>query len=291
MRRSALYITAALLAVSACNEAVMTPQQMGVISLSLSSDAEVVVSTKADMDCSDFLVNIYGETFLGQSYMSEQFVYSELKDKEIEIPYGSYHVVAQNCLEEDAEAGFGCARYYGISGQIDVFSQTPSKATVECTMANGVVTITFDESFLEDFSDITVDIKSSRQVSMTSDQANSGQKVYFNVPETGSHLIYTIYGTIAKGTESERRLTYTNMTSPITLLPAQWAKITIMSNHNGAIGPDIDVDDNMGSQFHPEIIDPDDGEVVVDGSAGLPDISVDTQIDNATVLDCIIDIM
>ena len=291
MRKSALYITAALLLASACNKAVMTPLQMGAISLALSSDKEVVVSTKADTDCSGFLVDIYGETYLGQAYASEQFVYSELAGKDIVIPYGSYHVSAQNCLEDAAEAGFGCARYYGVSDQVDVYSQTPANVSVECSMVNGKVTMTFDESFLEDFSDVTVDIKASRTVSMTSDQANAGQEVYFNVEAAGAELVYTVYGTLAKGTESEKRVCYSNAASPMLLSPAKWAKITIKSNHNGVIGPGIDVDDSMDSELHPEEINPEDGEIVVDGSAELPTISVNTRIDDATVIDCVIDIM
>lgn len=291
MRNSALYIIAALLLASACNKTVMTPQQMGAISLSLSSDKEVVVSTKADTDCSDFLVDIYGETYLGQTYASEQFIYSELAGEEILIPYGTYFVSAQNCLEAEAAVGFGCARYYGVSGQVEVYSQTPSNVSLECVMVNGKVSMTFDESFLEDFSDVTVDIRADRTVSMTSEQANGGQDVYFNVPSGGTDLIYTVYGTIAKDTPSERRVSYTNAASPMTLGPAKWAKITIKSNHNGVIGPGIDVDDSMDSELYPEIIDPEDGEIIIDGSAELPAISVNTRIDDATVIDCVIDIM
>lgn len=264
---------------------------MGAISLALSSDKEVVVSTKADTDCSGFLVDINGETYLGESYASERFVYSELEGKEVLIPYGTYLVSAQNCIEDVAETGFGCARYFGVSEQVEVFSQTTAKVSLECTMVNGKVTMTFDDSFLEDFSDVTVDIKASRTVSMTSAQANDGQEVYFNVPAEGTRLVYTVYGTIAKGTESEKRVSYSNAASPMLLSPAKWAKITIKSNHNGVIGPGIDVDDDMDSELHPEEINPEDGEIVVDGSAELPTISVNTQIDDATVIDCVIDIM
>lgn len=291
MRRSALYIILALFAASACNKAVMEPQKMGTISLALSSDQEVVVSTKADaVDCSDFLVDIYGTTFLGQAYATEQYVYKSMPD-EIVIPYGYYTVSAQNCLEETAAAGFGCARYYGSSDQVDVLSQEVETVTVRCTMANGKVTLTFDDSFLEDFSDVTVDVAATRTVTMTSSQANAPSDLYFNVPETGAQLIYTIHGTVAKDTESERQLTYTNVSSPMTLLPAKWAKITIKSNHNGLIGPGVIVDGDMGSDSFSEVIDPEDGDTVADGTVSLPSILVDTQIDDATVMDCIIDVL
>ncbi len=290
MRKSALYISAAILLASACNKAMVSPQRMGAISLSLSSDREVVVSTKADpVDCSGFLVDIYGETFLGQDYASEQYVYSQMPD-EVEIPYGYYQVEAQSCLETAAENGYGCVRYQGVSDQVDVLSQTPANVTVTCKMVNGKVTMTFDESFLEDFSDVTVDITATRKVTLTSAQANAPTEVYFNVPESGSQLVYTIYGTVAKGTESERKLTYTNSASPMTLSPAKWAKITIKSNHNGVIGPGITVDGEMGKDSFTEVINPEDGDTIVDGTVQLPSILVDTQVEDATVIDCVIDI-
>lgn len=290
MRKSALYLAVTVLLASACNKVVMEPQRMGAISLLLSSDMEVVVSTKADaVDCSDFLVDIYGETFLGFDYASEQYIYDQMPG-EVMIPYGYYRVKAQSCLPSDAENGFGCVRYEGESDQVEILSKTPTPVTVACKMVNGKVTMTFDESFLEDFSDITVDIAASRTVSMTSDQANAPTDVYFNVPSTGTELVYTIYGTIAKGTASERRLSYTNAASPMILYPAKWAKITIRSNHNGMIGPGIEVDGEMGGDSFTEVIDPEAGNAVVDGSLNLPSILVDTQIDNATVIDCVIDI-
>lgn len=291
MRKSALYIALTLLLAAGCNKTVMESQRMGSICLALSSDDEVVVSTKADMvDCSDFLVDISGTTFLGQTYDSDRYVFGSMPT-EVEIPFGHYHVSAQSCLETTAAEGYGCVRYYGQSDQVEVMSAEVERVTVRCSMANGKVTVTFDESFLEDFSDVTVDVQVTRIVSMTSTQANEPAELYFNVPQTGAQLIYTVHGIVAKGTDSERKLTYTNAVSPLILNPAKWAKITIKSNHNGLIGPGIVVDGSMGSDSFTEMIDPEEGNESVEGTAGLPSILVDTQIDNATVIDCVIDIV
>lgn len=289
MRKSALYIIVTLLVAVSCNKQVMEPQRMGSISLSLSSDREVTVTTKADaVDCSGFLVDIYGTTFLGQEYSSD-YVYSEMPDQVV-IPYGYYNVSAQNCPESEAGSGFGCVHYQGVSDQVDILSQTPENVTVTCRMVNGKVTVTFDDGFLEDFSDVSVDLACTRDVTMSSEQANAPTDVYFNVPESGVGLVYTIYGTVAKGTESERKLKYTNSSSPLTLAPAKWAKITIKSNHNGLIGPGINVDGGMGSDSFTEQIDPDAGSIVQDGTVPAPSIFVDTQIEDATIVDCIITI-
>lgn len=290
MRRIALYILLTLLLATACNKSVMAPQQRGTISLELSSENEVVVNTKADaVDCSDFLVDIYGETFLGQPYRSEQYIYSSMPS-EVQIPYGDYKVSAQNCLASEAEDGFGCVHYWGESAPVTVYSQTTEDVEVLCKMINGKVTMTFDDSFLEDFSNIVVELVSTRTETMTSEQANLPTDVYFNVPEEGAELVYSIYGTIAEGTESEKRLSYSNASSPIVLQRAKWAKITIKSNHNGLIGPDIGVENEMGSESYTEIINPEGDDTGVDSSIQLPSIIVDTQLDEAVVIDCVIDI-
>lgn len=292
MKKPALYVSLALLLLTACNEALMEPQKMGSISLSLSSDVEVTADTKtgADaVDCSDFLVDIYGTTTFGQQYSTPQYIYASMPS-EVSLPFGQYRVSAQNCLEDAAEEGFGCVRYYGESALIDVSSKATEDVTVSCKMVNGKVRMTFDESFLEDFSDVTLKMTCSREVTLTSDEANLPADVYFNVPEEGCTFIYTIKGTISKGTENERELTYTNGSDPMTLLPARWIKITIKSNHNGIIGPGVDVDGEMDDDSFTQIINPEDGTDVVNGEAGLPSIIVDTRIDKATVVDCVIEV-
>lgn len=292
MHKPSLYVSVALMLLTACNEALMEPRKMGSISLSLSSDVEVTADTKTGtgaVDCSDFLVDIYGTTSSGQQYSTKQYVYASMPS-EVSLPYGQYHVSAQSCLEATAADGFGCVRYYGESALIDVLSQETAEVTLTCKMVNGKVRMTFDESFLEDFSDITVKMSCSRDVVLTGDEANAPTDVYFNIPEEGCPFVYTIKGIIAKGTENERELTYTNSTSPMTLLPAKWAKLTIRSNHNGIIGPGVDVDGEMDDDPLTEIINPEDGEDVGTGDLNRPSIKVDTRIDEATVVDCVIDI-
>ncbi len=291
MRRTALYITTALLVATSCNEALMEPQRKGSISLSLSSDREVVVDTKAEtVDCSGFLVDIYGETFLGRPYQSDTFIYSEMTAPVV-IPFGYYHVSAQNQPEAAAEEGFGSVRYYGVSEQVDILSNATTPVQVTCRMANGKVTLTLDAGFLEDFDDPSAEITvGDRTVPLSGEKADGLTDVYFNVPAEGASLTYNVYGTVGKGTPQEKRLTYSNAASPLTLAPAKWAKITIRSNHNGILGPGISVDGTMGDDSFTESINPGDGDEIVDTET-VPAITVDTDIDDATVIDCIIDVL
>lgn len=287
MQKSAGNILSALLLLTACNEMVMEPGQMGSIALSLSSDIEVEAPTKAgSVDCSNFRVTVDGDRATGETYLQE-YIYGQMNASEA-IPYGTYTVSAESCSEDDAEAGTGCVRYYGTSPEFTVASQTAVPVVVSCTMVNAKASLTLDRSFLADFTDITASLKvGDREVAVPLTQTNpeGGQEIYFNIPSSGGLLIYTVAATICKGTDQERRLTYTNASSPITLLPAKWAKVVIRSNHNGIIGgPDISVDDTMGENSTTAIVDPDSGAEVVE--MNLPKIFVDTAIDDAIVIDC-----
>lgn len=293
MQKSAMKKLVALLLLTACNEMVMEPGQMGSISLSLSSDVEVEAPTKAgSVDCSNFKVSVTGKRQTGEDYL-EEYIYSQMKANEV-IPYGSYVIVAQSCTEEDAAEGLGCVRYYGKTSEIKIESQTAVPVTVKCKMVNAKATLTLDQSFLDDFADITASLKIGErvvQVPLTQENPSGGQEVYFNVPETGGSLIYTVTAKICKGTAQERTLTYSNASSPLTLLPAKWAKVVIKSNHNGIIGgPDISFDDELGENSSIVVIDPDSGTEFIEGDMNLPKIYVDTSIADATVIDCELDV-
>ena len=61
--------------------------------------------------------------------------------------------------------------------------------------------------------------------------------------------------------------------------------------HNGQIGgPDISVDGDMGDDSYTVVIDPDTDFDTAEGDVTLPSIIVDASIDDATVIDCYIDI-
>ncbi len=289
MRKAFLYIIAIALATS-CSIDLMDSSEMGSISLSLYSDVEVVADTKADAyDCSEFLVDIYGTTYFdSQDYASPQYVYGDMPAS-IEIPFGYYHVSAQNCTAADAESGYGKVRFFGESQEVEVLSYSPVSVTVSCKMTNGKTTMTFDESFTQDFKNISVAFTvGDRTVTLAEGQNDLSEEVYFNVPEEGSDLVFRITGTVASGTDQEREVSYTNAESPVVLTPGKWAKFNIKSNHNGSILPGIDVNDEMDSDNRTELIDPEGG--VENGDISSISLLVDTYIDDATVVDCVIDI-
>ncbi len=293
MRKALCIILLAVFA-AACSTDVMEPVEMGSISLSLSSDVEVDAATRADAqdyDCSNFIVDIAGTALYDGRTVEQHFDAYGQMPASVELPYGRYVVAAQSCTEAAAEVGYGSARYCGESKSVELRSKEPMPVSVTCKMVNGKATVTFDDGFMQDFTDITVALTiGERTVPLTAEQANALTGVYFNVVEEGSELRYNITATVAKGTEEERTVSYNNNASPILLSPGKWAKMTIKSNHNGVIGPSIDVNDDMEiDDSLTESIDPDGGEDVTD----FPTVSiqVDTQIEDATVIDCIMDVL
>lgn len=272
MRKSFLYIGAALILAAGCNKEVLRPEQSGLITLSLSSEQEVVL-TKGSMDCSNFNVYITGTTFLSESY-SKSYICSQMAGG-VTIPYGTYAIASDNCTAAQAATGFGQARYWGETTGISISSQEPVPVTVNCAMVNGKVQVVFDESFTMDFTNPSIELsQANRTVTMTLEQTRTSS-AYFNVEESGTTISYTIYGEIAG-----RQLEYS---SSVVLSPAKCAIITIKSNHNGIIGPGVDVDDSMKGDGQTIIINPDGIETPDSGNINAPSITIDTRMDDAVV--------
>lgn len=292
MQKSKINIIAPLLLLTACNAAVLEPQNMGSIALSLSSDIEVEAETKAgEMDCRGFTVFINGTTLVGNTY-SETCTYATMTGK---VPYGTYVLSAESCNEEKAHSensNFGCARYTGESTEVQVRSEETVPVSITCHMVNTKASIYLDESFTKDFTNITATLTVGNRTVTVMDPQNTtdGKEAYFNIPEGSEsvNLVYRIEGTIAG-----KELVYTNASSatPMTLSRAQWAKITIKSNHNGIIGrPDIGVDGSMGENTVTEIINPENGSEITDGNLNLPSIIVNTSVNDVEVIECELDV-
>lgn len=275
MRKSFLYIGAALIMAAGCNKEVIRSEKSGLITLNLSSEQEVVLTkgSMESMDCSNFNVYITGTTFLSESY-SKSYICSQMT-KGVSIPYGTYAIASDNCTSKEAATDLGQARYWGETTGINISSQVPVSVTVKCAMVNGKIQVVFDESFTKDFTNPSIKLsQADRNVTMTLEQTLKSS-AYFNVETTGTTISYTIYGEIAG-----RTLEYS---SSVVLSPAKCAIITIKSNHNGLIGPGVDVDDSMKGDDHTIIINPDGIETPDSGNVNAPSITIDTKMDDAVV--------
>ena len=288
MRKSALYILAILLTASACNKAVMSPQQMGIVTLSLASDVAAIVDTKADdtIDYDSFHIDIEGRTLIGNGYSQNDLRYGDMPESML-IPFGTYSFMAESCTEgyaETSNSGFGCVRYEGTTSDVSIMTDEPMGIEIECSMANTKVTLVFDESFLMDFAEPHAElVVGARKLELDDADEAASRVMYFNVGDGSDMLTYTVYGKI-----DGRQLTYTNAKS---ISAAKWVKIVVRSNHNGQIGgPDISVDESLTDNKFTEIIDPNEGDTDVTGGMRLPSVLVDVEIEDETVIDCTIDI-
>ena len=285
MRKTFLYFLAATCLAAGCNKEIMSPRQ-GVLRLSVASEQECKESTKAGETVStdNFKVHVWGTTYMSTSY-AQDYLCHELNGG-VSIPYGSYQLSVYNVTEAEAVEGFGCARYYGESTTFTINNELAVDVDVTCSLTNGKLKLIFDSSFLEDFSNPSVTfVHGQRQVTLDETQAAENE-LYFNVSED-SVIKYAVKATVKSTSKTF------NYSSQVTLGPRKFAKITIRSNHNGVIGPDISVDDNMGSQGQTVIINPDEDPVVEEPEEGgleKPSIQINTDISDAVLEDGSIEI-
>lgn len=277
---------AALALVCSCVEDVDSRDESGLLSVSLTSEVEMEVKRKSGV-YDDYNIMING-TKTGQDPYSVTLLFTELAGGYV-IPYGVYSVGAESCTPEHAhmaDGGLGCARYQGVTEGIRVMSGT-THVSVDCRMVNSKVQLFFDSGFLAEFDQASVyaDISvGSRTV--TVGHSDYMDKIhYFNVDPSGSEMIFTVYGSI----DGIQR-TYSGS---MTLLPAKFAKVTVKSNHNGIIGPDVTVQDEteIGTNVIEGEIDIDSGSIITGGDVDVPVIYVDYEISPAVDVDCVLDVI
>ncbi len=259
-----------------------TDRRIGMLDVALTSEVEIDVQTKSGA-YDAYNIYIRG-TLTGQDPFERDMKYAEMSEG-CEVPYGIYSIAAENCTPDQAHDGLGCARYYGVTTEIKVMSFESTSVSVDCRMVNSKATVTFADDFLSEFDEgsVSVDMEvGGRKHTIT---PPSQDIVYFNVDSQGSEFTYTVHGSI-DGTSM-------SYLGTLLLRPAKFARITIKSNHNGILGPDIDVQDEteIGVEEISGEIDLEDGEEITGGTVQIPVIYVDYEINPAVDVDCILDIL
>ena len=125
--------------------------------------------------------------------------------------YG-YSLMAESCSEEVAESaneGWGKRRYVGRSQSFAIIAGQTTKVSVPCKVANGGVSAYFDKTITDNFAgnyNITI---TAGERSFVFDYSNcdkkngdvieNGQIAYFNIPEAGRTISYTVkVGSVTK---------------------------------------------------------------------------------------------
>lgn len=170
MARGIIKIFLALVLLQACTKD--NSHKEGLLSFGIVGSDNVAVHTKASDVEKKALLPEVGEADLGKfvvnagtsndltSIVNAEF--SSVRDKEYVVQEGSYVASAYNCTEDMAhpDGGFGSVRYYGTAS----FSVVPGQLTnvvIPCTVANSMVGIILDESFLKVFKASATEIKLS----------------------------------------------------------------------------------------------------------------------------------
>lgn len=105
-----------------------------------------------------------------------------------------YQVTAESCTIEESESGNGCARFFGNSGLFELnASNIYQKARIICSQTNAMVTVVFDPSVKNRFTDLKVTLNSGQRTLVISESADE-VKTYF----TPGQLSYTVSGIYAE---------------------------------------------------------------------------------------------
>ena len=146
MKKTIFILAAAAMSLAACNKAVLNaPVEYGFIDFNVSSD-DIVVETKA---VSVEALNAYS-IYCNNSLLG---TYGSIKDQVFTKSVGTYSVYAENMTATDAETGFGDLRVASPISSITVEANKTATATLACVAQSSKLTVTFDKSFTDVFTD------------------------------------------------------------------------------------------------------------------------------------------
>ena len=166
--------------------------RQGLFSIDLSADSLVAeVETRAPRnlttdEAANYLVTLSQEG----TTLWEHKVFSTITVADRTQPLGNgYVVLAENVTAEDAEStndGWGCQRFAGESEAFAVTSGQTTYVTVPCRMANAGLSVVFDESFTNYFSEYAVTTDDLRALKFNADNQGTA---YYNTDASGNHTL------------------------------------------------------------------------------------------------------
>ena len=181
--------------------------------------------------------------------------------------YG-YSLMAESILETEAESanqGWGKRRYMGKSQSFAIVAGQTTKVNVSCKVANGGVSAYFDNTITDNFTNYSITINEkfadgeARNFTFNStncdhkvgDVIQSGQIAYFNIPEAGRSIEYTVTaGSVEKKFTQElevakiKRLSVSYKSGSFTL-EIDVEDEEIYADANVTVEPDPSISDNV----------------------------------------------
>ena len=122
--------------------------------------------------------------------------------------YGIYRLQAESCTEAEADEGYGCIRYEGVSSSFAVSNGITATAHVTCQVVNVNVNVDFDDSMYEAFSDFKLvvetvlpaldeegqfDMSSEPEIRRTLEFDTINMTGYFSLADQPTLLRYALY--------------------------------------------------------------------------------------------------
>lgn len=195
MNKTNIIIAIAALVSVSCSQKAEPEMRFGRLDVSVNSEPEITVSTKAG-EYDDYNVAVFSSE--GQQ-QGETVKYSAFEP--VILPYGTYYVTAENCTTTEAETitevSKGKMRLAGKSGDITLNAENwNASASVHCTVANSCVTAKYDASvntYLTDWN-VTVytNTTSTKYTSASPLDITDGNTYWVNV---GTQITYIFTAT------------------------------------------------------------------------------------------------
>lgn len=179
----------------------------GTLQIELNGNGATRATTQvSEAEAKTYLITIYK----GSDVYTHATPLGDLNTR-LNAGYG-YSLMAESCTEEVAESaneGWGKRRYVGRSQSFAIIAGQTTKVSVPCKVANGGVSAYFDKTITDNFpgnfsititeGDRSLVFDGSNSDKKNGDVWENGQIAYFNIPEAGRSISYTVkVGSITK---------------------------------------------------------------------------------------------
>lgn len=161
-RFNALILTALILLLVSCEghepTHALADNGKGKVVMSLYSDLKIEVKSEGS-PMSEYLDYNFRYVGVDGYATSDYYRYGDI-EWPMEWYLGIFRLQAESCTINEAESGYGCIRYEGISEPFSVISGQTASANVTCTIANVRVNVTFNDKMFQAYEDFRLDVLS-----------------------------------------------------------------------------------------------------------------------------------
>lgn len=238
-----------LLLLSSCeNEQLSDVTGYGNIRLSIKTEQEISVETRAAVEATAEQLANYTLTVKQGSTILLSKKYSAIDlDKELSFPREeNYTVAAENCTETEAESAnnnWGQARIAGISDPFTIYIGQTTDVTLACTMQNAKVSVTFDTEKLTEaqITDYALTIyEPSKERTCKFNETTANKYAYFNI-DSDPQLTYRLTG-------KHGNTDIDVQTATLNIAAGQYYKLNVTVAPTGTLELTVTIDNSVTDQ-------------------------------------------